>query len=682
MVRICLNMIVKNESKIIKRLFDSVTNNVTGMVIDNYFICDTGSTDSTIIDIEQYFEAKGIPGNVIYKKFIDFGTNRTYSLNKAQEYLKEEYPDEVCYLLFMDADMVLRVGNTFNKNNLTEPGYSLSQGTSSFSYYNTRLVNTNVQITVKCPTHEYYDFSGDNIKLPSEILSIYDIGDGGAKDNKYSRDIVLLLKGIEEEPINSRYHFYLANTYYDSNDHDSAIIYYKKAITLGSWIEETFYCWYRLGLCYSAKGSGECIDAWLKGWSILPVRVESLYEIIKWYRLKGKNELCNLFYQKAKDIKYPTDCSLFIHDDVYNYKLLEEYTIFGYYVGKRDLYREMFQLMKYKPANEMQSVLSNYNFYKLILEKPLQRIKLNDQFLEFKRNYFDSEYSFIASTPSIIKVKGPDPLTDVAKSNESPGHTYLLNIRFVNYRINPDGTYPYYKNIVTVNYEANMNQDFNIYTCKEFVFYGYPLEDRMYIGVEDIKLFNDIYSEPGNEIIKYTSSSFHQSGKIGITNGIYQTSFNEIIVKNKRECEKNWVFIPGEKFVNKMIYCWDPLTIGELNGNELIINTSTPMPRIFSSARGSTNGFLFGNEIWFLIHYVHHGTTLRNYYHSFVVFDRSMKLLRYSIPFKIIDTEIEYACGLVIEESRIIITHSVWDRESYISVYSMDYINGIPWENT
>jgi glycosyltransferase involved in cell wall biosynthesis len=43
MVKICLNMIVKNESKTIKRLLESVIS-----IIDYYVICDTGSTDDTI----------------------------------------------------------------------------------------------------------------------------------------------------------------------------------------------------------------------------------------------------------------------------------------------------------------------------------------------------------------------------------------------------------------------------------------------------------------------------------------------------------------------------------------------------------------------------------------------------------------------------------------------------------
>ena len=40
--KICLNMIVKNESKVITRLLESVS-----PIIDTYCICDTGSTDDT-----------------------------------------------------------------------------------------------------------------------------------------------------------------------------------------------------------------------------------------------------------------------------------------------------------------------------------------------------------------------------------------------------------------------------------------------------------------------------------------------------------------------------------------------------------------------------------------------------------------------------------------------------------
>jgi len=68
-------MIVKNESKIIRRLFDSVSN-----IIDSYCICDTGSTDGTPEIIQAYFEAKGVEGKVYTEPFRDFGYNRTHSL--------------------------------------------------------------------------------------------------------------------------------------------------------------------------------------------------------------------------------------------------------------------------------------------------------------------------------------------------------------------------------------------------------------------------------------------------------------------------------------------------------------------------------------------------------------------------------------------------------------------------
>ena len=64
MVTICLNMIVKNESKIIKRLFDSVYK-----IIDYWVIVDTGSTDETKEIIINYFKEKNIPGELHEDKY-------------------------------------------------------------------------------------------------------------------------------------------------------------------------------------------------------------------------------------------------------------------------------------------------------------------------------------------------------------------------------------------------------------------------------------------------------------------------------------------------------------------------------------------------------------------------------------------------------------------------------------
>ena len=51
-VSLCLNMIVRNESKIITRLLTSVL-----PIIDTYVICDTGSTDDTVSIIKDFFNS-------------------------------------------------------------------------------------------------------------------------------------------------------------------------------------------------------------------------------------------------------------------------------------------------------------------------------------------------------------------------------------------------------------------------------------------------------------------------------------------------------------------------------------------------------------------------------------------------------------------------------------------------
>ena len=638
---ICLNMIVKNESKIITRLFDSVIH-----IIDCYCICDTGSTDNTVEIINDYFKSKNKSGIVCFKEFVDFGTNRTYALKEAQKINCD-------YILLLDADMVIKINN-FDVSKLKEDVYTILQGNNSFNYYNTRLIKSNLKVTVKCPTHEYYDIEGKTTsgKLPKDVIFIEDIGDGGCKQNKFERDIQLLLKGISLDKNNGRYHFYLANSYHDTGKYEEAIVYYKKLIHIGSWIEEIFYSWFRLGICYQKLNQHEkMIDAWLNGYQALPCRSETLYELIKYYRIKGNNShLCNIFYQIAKDIPYPAQCSLFIHREIYEYRLLEEYTIFGYYLGLRNLSDEIHTLMKRVPKNEIYKLYNNYKFYQPVLEAETV-IHLHDHFPEFERTIFGEKYTFIASSASILSDRN---------------NFYTMNIRFVNYRINPNGSYPWYKHITTINKNVTLNKNFMPVTVKEVEL---PIEDKHYVGVEDIKLF-----QFKNQVL-YAGTAL-VGDNLGIVMGDYTLETkNSLFYSDSQGCEKNWVFVPGFDQLT-MIYKWDPLTVGTILDHKLVNIRYKEMPQFFSVVRGSTNGYLFNNEIWFIVHMVHQNNEEpRHYYHSIVVFDLELNLKRYTKPFKFTTGQIEYCLGLIVEESRVIITHSVWDRESYIRIYSMEHIS-------
>src|SRR5271154_3365703 len=90
---ICLNMIVKNESHVIRRCLSSLKH-----LIDYWVIVDTGSTDGTQKTIEEYLYE--IPGELHERPWVNFGHNRNEALDLAR--------GKCDYILLMDADEQMR----------------------------------------------------------------------------------------------------------------------------------------------------------------------------------------------------------------------------------------------------------------------------------------------------------------------------------------------------------------------------------------------------------------------------------------------------------------------------------------------------------------------------------------------------------------------------------------------
>ena len=637
-VTICLNMIVKNESKIIERLLKSVL-----PIIDTYCICDTGSEDNTVEIINEFFFKHDIKGKIVYQEFVNFEETRNYALNAAKS--------SADYLLFLDADMILEIGEDFDKSKLIDPVYSIRQG-DSFQYYNVRLVSTSINFQYRGVTHEYIDLENGLFGIKLESLKINDVGDGGSKSEKFTRDIKLLTKYLENHPDDIRSNFYLANSYYDYGDFTNAIKYYEKHEKVVTWNEEHFYNNYRQGLSYKNLGNiDKMVEKFINAWNIRPQRVETLYELIHYYRCNSDWSKCKLYYQIAKNISFPKDDILFVHKDIYDHKLLYEFSIFAYYVGERGIHNELVTLMNTR-CYDVYSILNNYKFYCPLLENFSKNINIGKN---FPRKINEEKYNFRSSTPSIVKYKDG----------------YGINLRYVNYNITSDGTYEWVKNIVSIN--KFLKFDNNLQEISETeILYNY--KDRQYEGIEDIKLIND----NDNDKLLYTGTTLLSNNNLGIVYGDYNLNKNlegmEIYKNNMSSCEKNWVFVPG-KTTKKLIYKWYPLEIYELRENRLEDCVMKDMPHIFSHARGSTNGCIFEDEIWFVVHLVHkYDGEPRFYYHMIVKFDLDMNLINYTCPFKFTSEPIEYCCGIVVEKDRIIISHSIWDRESYIKVYEKSSI--------
>ena len=87
--RICLSMIVKNESPVIHRCLASVR-----PWIDHWVIVDTGSSDGTQDQVRAALA--GVPGSLHERPWQDFAHNRNEALDLARA--------QADYVLFIDAD--------------------------------------------------------------------------------------------------------------------------------------------------------------------------------------------------------------------------------------------------------------------------------------------------------------------------------------------------------------------------------------------------------------------------------------------------------------------------------------------------------------------------------------------------------------------------------------------------
>jgi len=674
-VKIALNMIVKNESKIIIRLLESVL-----PIVDSYCICDTGSTDDTKEIIKNFFDKWDISGCIIEEKFINFGYNRNYALQKCRELI------DCDYILLLDADMKLEIGKTFNKNCLNGMDYfHILQGNDNFRYKNVRIIKNSKEFEYKGATHEYMHVPkifNKYTTLDNNILFIADIGDGGCKKDKFIRDIRILESEVAKNPKDQRSYFYLANSYFDSKNYNQAIQAYKTRVELGGWNEEIFYSYYRIGKSYKALDNiTSAIYYFLEAYNNHPGRAEPLNSLISIYRNSNKAELANLFYSQAITIPQPPADALFVESNVYNYLLHYEFYLFYFYLNENDRASYNIDTIQYifiyllnNHPYAISNILSNYKFYARILhckgdamrETSLQaciRLKIQPRTLINKNLY-------ASSTPSI----------------SSLNDKIILNIRYVNYYLDDQWNYKYKESTEkTINICVQFSDNAFMKPKNSKRMENAPFSESDYEiigknskiieGVQDIRLLEF------NNILYYTGVVLHEKeGKRygNIHYGIYDISNAKLdgcLIKSpkNRVCEKNWLLFHNNKEL-MCIYEWFPLTIGKIKDNEYSILHKQDMTPLFKHIRGSTNGVIVCDEIWFVCHFVSYEKP-RRYYHIIIKLDlNTLKFISHSIPFTFEGEPIEYCCGLRVDNDLLYMTYSIKDNNSNIAVLKKNTI--------
>ena len=305
-----------------------------------------------------------------------------------------------------------------------------------------------------------------------------------------------------------------------------------------------------------------------------------------------------------------------------------------------------------------------FKIYNFLYLNPIHKINTTNIIIREINKY--NNY-FFTSNPCIIK------------------HTedsYIMNFRWINYKLDTEGKNNFaYSNNISLNSYSIYDKSFNKISDDIFLEnnYNYAIK-QPYYGIEDIRIYtylNVIYCmcttlNKTNNTMSITSSKVEMNQRYTIPINIIKPSFY-----NFERIEKNWVFLTyNKKLCN--VYIWFPLTICEINytdNTNNIVNINYKIPEFFKNIKGSSSGALYNNEIWFIVHTKQNN----NYQHLFVVFDNELNLLRYSEPFKLDNSRVEFCIGLIIETERTILSFSSLDHNTYIGIYDNTYILSIKW---
>lgn len=359
-MKVCLNMIVKNERAVIGRCLDSVL-----PLIDTWVIVDTGSTDGTQAFIRE--KLQGVPGELFERPWVNFGKNRSEALELAR--------DRADFLLLLDADEIIEHA-ALELDSLTADEYlaNFRLGPSDTTWYRTALIRSRLPWRYHGVVHEYLtcDVPHTRDKLPGlELRSFSDGARNEVPTAKYAADAQLLEAALREEPNDCRYSFYLAQSYRDSGDPERALTAYERRITLGGWDEEVFEAKYQIGRLKEqlARPWPEIVTAYLDAFEYRRTRAEPLCALARANRLRQSWSQAELFARAASALPRPEDI-LFVDGSVYAWRAWDELAIADYYVGKYLESAEINQRLlagSVLPEAERSRILKNLEFSQLKL---------------------------------------------------------------------------------------------------------------------------------------------------------------------------------------------------------------------------------------------------------------------------------------------------------------------------
>ena len=686
--KLILLSMVKNETRIIERLMNSVKGRVDAIVI-----CDTGSTDDTVAKATAWLAANDMSGATFEYPFVNFGKSRTQSFLCCQEWVaKVGWDATKTWALLLDGDMML--SGPIDKAALArfgseQAGVSLKQAAGSLIYSNMRLVRCSEPWICKGATHEAWTCppAKHTAHLDSPVLT--DHGDGGCKSDKYPRDIRLLKEDLEEMPNDARTHFYLGQTYLCQRDWPNAIATLKRRIEIGGWDEEVYIARLYLGECYENSGqTADAIQTYLEAWQSRSFRTEAAMRLVTLYRRQPKSQfLASLILEKLFATVYGEDLRtgvvlgppsrngdvLFVNQRDVDYHLWEELAIVGFYSGLRTqtwLQLDQLDLKTRLNWHEFNTLFGNMHWYDWCL-KPRRHTRFQ---VPLERLPWAAEPEAAVWQPFNPSIR--------LKADRSG---YLVNLRCANYYTAEAKHYHYrgfHGQVLTRNCLMDVPKEagWNNPASVEEILINPSIKQRdHYIrGVEDCRLIQ------GTEAMEFlgTSQSYSDNG----TNKIFHVWRNDgettwllkqmplPVGVSPGETQKNWL---GFKHQGKLhyIYNFSPFRVCDATGAVKVDVPTTSGALCLKEYRGSAGPTPWASKAYpdeaylCVMHKVYIGDEGRRYYHRFMTLDKDLKPSRVSCFVRFTKERVEYWSGMCesVEKDSVWITYGTKDAEAYIA---------------
>ena len=238
---ICFATMCKNEEHCIRDTLESVYK-----YIDTWVVHDTGSTDNTCKIVTDFFEEKGISGELYCEEWQGFDYNKTKMFERC--YGKSDY------ILHIDADDLIVGDFKFNITQPTKDAYYLTTKRHALQYKCIVLWRNTFRwkwcgvahTIVKCLDKPQYETS-EELVCSDVYLHSRDTGSRSIDPLKYFKDGQRLEKQFfdtlydDPDGLNDRSVFYTAQSYLDAKEYELALKWYSLYIKLKyTWVEQVF----------------------------------------------------------------------------------------------------------------------------------------------------------------------------------------------------------------------------------------------------------------------------------------------------------------------------------------------------------------------------------------------------------------------------------------------------------